>query len=249
MSQPEGSAFQGFPPEALEFYRGVAAHNDAGGKAWFESHRDEYMGHVVLPAQAFIVALGERLRRLRPGVGFDPNHTGRGSFKKIHTDQRFQKGRPPFKPYAQMFFWEGPLKTKKANSMFVVHFDPRRVVVGAGLYAFDGRLVDDFRAAVAEEGRGGALADLAAGLKARGYSIGGESLKRVPRGYPGDHPRADLLRHESLFAWLEATPDDAALHDATFLDWCAAHHEAVAPFHGWCVDLLERAVGGGGRLP
>jgi uncharacterized protein (TIGR02453 family) len=231
--------FQGFPPSALDFYREVAAHNDAGGKAWFEAHRDEFLTHVVTPAQAFIVALGERLRALRPGLGFDPDHTGRGSFKKIFTDQRFQKDRPPFKTYAQMIFWEGPLATKKANSTFVVHVDPQQVVVGAGLYYFDGKLVDDYRAAVADDQRGGALADVVGRLRAAGYELGEQTLRKVPRGFPADHPRAELLRHGALFAWQAAQPVPPELHDARFVEWCVERLAPAAPLHAWCVDLLR----------
>lgn len=235
----EMGGFGGFPREALTFYADVAAHNDAGGKAWFEGQRERFMTQVVEPAQAFIVALGERLRQVRPGVGFDPDHTGRGSFKKIFTDQRFQKDRPPFKTYAQLIFWEGPLATKKANSTFVVHFDPRQVVVGAGLYYFEGKVVDAYRAAVADDRRGAALADVVGRLARAGWSVGGEKFKRVPRGYPADHPRADLLRHEGLFAYRVTAPPPAELHDARFVEWCAAQLAEAAPLHAWCVDLLK----------
>ena len=30
-----------------------------------------------------------------------------------------------------------------------------------------------------------------------------ETLKSAPRGYAGDHPRIDLLRHKGLTAWKE----------------------------------------------
>lgn len=231
-------AFDGFPTAALDFYAGVAAHNEP---AWFEAHRDAYEGAVIAPSQAFIEAMGPRLQALRPGVGFSPNHTGRGSFKKIHTDRRFNKDRPPYKTYAQMIFWEGPLAQKKANSVFKLHFEPGKVVVGAGLWYFDGPLRKAYRAAVAADDTGAALAEIVAALTAKGFAVGHSKFKRVPRGYDPDHPRGELLKHDGLFARFTASPPPDAFHRADFLDWAMAHYETLAPLHAWCVDFLEGA--------
>jgi hypothetical protein len=42
------------------------------------------------------------------------------------------------------------------------------------------------------------LAKAVAGLRRKGYRVGGAELTRVPAGYPKDHPRADLLRFKTL---------------------------------------------------
>jgi uncharacterized protein (DUF2461 family) len=64
-----------------------------------------------------------------------------------------------------------------------------------------------FRAAVAADETGRALEDLVASLAADGHEIRGDVMKRIPRGYPADHPRAGLLRHRSLFAAREIESD------------------------------------------
>jgi uncharacterized protein (DUF2461 family) len=64
-----------------------------------------------------------------------------------------------------------------------------------------------FRAAVAADESGDALAGLVSSLSADGHEILGDVMKRVPRGYPADHPRAELLRHRSLTAARELEPD------------------------------------------
>jgi hypothetical protein len=38
-------------------------------------------------------------------------------------------------------------------------------------------------------------------LEKAGYKMGGEQLKRVPAGWPQDHPRARLLRHKLLYVY------------------------------------------------
>ncbi|HEX6931051.1 MAG TPA: DUF2461 family protein [Streptosporangiaceae bacterium] len=64
-----------------------------------------------------------------------------------------------------------------------------------------------FRAAAAADESGDALAGLVESLAADGHEIGGDVMKRIPRGYPADHPRAGLLKHRSLSAAREFESD------------------------------------------
>jgi Conserved hypothetical protein (DUF2461) len=72
--------------------------------------------------------------------------------------------------------------------------------VSAVWYYADSEQIALFRAAVAADQSGPALADLVTSLAADGHEIDGDVMKRVPRGYPADHLRSDLLRHRSLLA-------------------------------------------------
>jgi uncharacterized protein (DUF2461 family) len=57
-----------------------------------------------------------------------------------------------------------------------------------------------FRAATAADVSGRPLESLLSSLAVDGHEILGDVMKRIPRGYPADHPRADLLKHRSLIA-------------------------------------------------
>ncbi len=94
-----------------------------------------------------------------------------------------------------------------------------------------------FRAATAADESGSRLADLVSSLAADGHEILGDVMKRSPRGYPADHPRADLLKHRSLIAARELESD--AVRDVQpvygacerlrpLLSWLA-EHTVVAP--------------------
>ena len=94
-----------------------------------------------------------------------------------------------------------------------------------------------FRAATAAEESGGTLQDLVSSLAVDGHEILGDVMKRVPRGYPADHPRADLLKHRSLVAARELESDHvrdlepvcrACERLRPLLDWLAEHTN-VAP--------------------
>ena len=94
-----------------------------------------------------------------------------------------------------------------------------------------------FRAATAGDESGRTLENLVSSLAADGYEILGDVMQRIPRGYPADHPRADLLKHRSLIAACELESD--AVRDVEpvyracerlrpLLDWLA-RHTVVAP--------------------
>jgi len=94
---------------------------------------------------------------------------------------------------------------------------------------------DKFRAAVAAD-PGEQLVELLDRLRDKGFGVFGDTMKRVPRGYPADHPRAELLRHRTLGAgralgcddWLH-TPEavdrvlDALTELRPFVDWLGRH--------------------------
>jgi uncharacterized protein (DUF2461 family) len=94
-----------------------------------------------------------------------------------------------------------------------------------------------FRAAVAAEESGRELEGLVSSLAEDGHEILGDVMKRIPRGYRADHPRAELLKYRSLAAAHEldsdAVRDVGPVHDVCerlrpLLIWLA-EHTAVAP--------------------
>jgi uncharacterized protein (DUF2461 family) len=106
--------------------------------------------------------------------------------------------------------------------------------VGACWQYADPEQIQLFRAAAAGERSGRTLDDLVSSLGAEGHEIGGDVMKRIPRGYPADHPRADLLKHRSLIAARQLEP--GALRDVEpVYDSC----ERLRPLLGW---LAEHAV-------
>jgi hypothetical protein len=97
--------------------------------------------------------------------------------------------------------------------------------------------IAQFRAATAAEESGRTLDNIVSSLAADGHEIAGDVMKRIPRGYPADHPRADLLKHRSLIAAREleseAVRDVEPVYRACerlrpLLDWLAGH-TVVAP--------------------
>jgi uncharacterized protein (TIGR02453 family) len=226
--------FTSFPPQTLQFYRQLEQNNN---RQWFTAHKQDYTDYVQVPALAFIPAMGARLQTIVPGIIADTRTNGAGSLMRIYRDIRFSPDKTPYKTNLGIVFWEGPGK-KGDNPGFYFHVAPYGCGFYSGMYGFDKAALEAYRAAVADEGLGSELVDLLDRLQSAGYTIGGEHYKRVPRGFDPDHPRADLLKFNTLYASItDLNPELITQPD--FMDTAFGHWQAMAPLHRWLVETVR----------
>jgi uncharacterized protein (TIGR02453 family) len=227
-------AFNGFPKETVRFYRELSRHND---KAWFEEHKAQYREKVLAPAVEFVLAMGERLTRFAPGVVADPRTNGAGSVFRIYRDTRFSRDKRPYKTYLGILFWQGRGK-KMENPGFYFHLEPKGLMLAAGTYMFTKPDLEAFRKAAVHKTRGPALGKAIKKVTKKGYEIGGSHYKRVPRGFDPEHPNADYLRHNGLYAYTEGKiPEE--LHTKDILGFCLSAFREMYPVQEWIVDNVK----------
>ncbi len=111
--------------------------------------------------------------------------------------------------------------------------------IKAAWWYADPRQIALFRAAAAADQSGRTLEDLVSSLAADGYEIRGDVMQRVPRGYPADHPRADLLKHRSLLAARELESDAVRAVEPVYRV-C----ERLRPLLGWLAEHTVEAPEG-----
>jgi uncharacterized protein (TIGR02453 family) len=167
------SAFQGFPPEAIEFLRELEANND---RDWFKANRARYDEHLIAPATA---------------LGGDLADLGSPHLFRPWNDTRFRPG-PPIKEQVGLAIgYEGA-------GGFYVELSLDGLLLAAGLHNPAPDQVDRLRRAV-DAGRTAApLTRAIARAQDAGLELNAPDLVRAPRGYPADHPRVELLRRRSL---------------------------------------------------
>ncbi|MGI9577616.1 MAG: DUF2461 family protein [Microthrixaceae bacterium] len=221
-------AFNGFSSDGLELLTQLGSED----KAWFDEHRPEYQNEVAQPAKDFVVALTEALHgEISEGIVGQPKVNG--SISPINNDLRFNPDASPYKDHLMFRFWEGP--DKKTAPMLMIRMGESDTGFATAM-GFPS--VDRWREAVAgSEGEEleAALKGLAKGRK---LDVVGAELKKVPKPYDPDHPRADLLRHKGLQArWSEPTPKSVS--SPKFVDWCAKRLGACADVHNWLVANLS----------
>ena len=88
--------------------------------------------------------------------------------------------------------------------------------------------------AVDEDISGRKLVAVVDKLTKGGYAVGGDAVRTRPRGVPVDHPRLDLIRHESLTVSRRLEPAECL--SANFAKTLSGHWKAVAPLVEWCRD-------------
>jgi uncharacterized protein (TIGR02453 family) len=183
--------FTGFQPEAIQFLVDLADHND---RAWFQPRKADYERLLKEPMEALVFALDERFSTRRIPLQADP----RRSIFRIYRDTRFSKDKSPYKTNvgASMPWVEGASggeDTAQGNGAYL-HIQPGNSFVGGGMYHAEKPRLDAFRQAVVDDPQrvSEALEDPAF-LSTFGPVSSHETLKRVPPGYPADHPMADLL--------------------------------------------------------
>ena len=217
--------FGGFSKDGLQFLTRLGSKD----KAWFDANRKAYEAEIVAPTKAFVSALGNALiEKISPSIVAQPR--ANGSISPINNDVRFSKDKTPCKNHLLLRFWEGAEKNM-APPLFVRLSED---TVGFATGAMFGS-VDRWRELVDDQVTGAALARAIATMgKGRDLDVAGQALKKVPKPYAEDHPRAGLLKHKGFQArWPEPTP--AAVHSARFVDWCATRLAACAPIHQWLV--------------
>ena len=171
--------------------------------------------------------MGDALRGKVPGINADPR-TDRSIFR-IHRDVRFSKDKSPYKPNLGVILWDGP-GAKMESSGFYLHLEPPEFYLGCGYYMFSKESLAAYRELVTHPKAGPALLRAVKLVEKRGYSIGGEKTKRVPRGFDPAHPRAELLKHKGLYAGIEMKPP-AELHGPELVGFCRDHFQALLPLH------------------
>lgn len=221
------SRFTGFPKDAMGFWAELAMHMD---KTWFDGAKARYQAQWVAPMTALLDEVAAGLRPVYGRAGLGPPKVMR-----IHRDVRFSKDKTPYKTHVGAVIPAGePSLADGGCAALYVHLGLDEEFVGVGTYQFGPEALARWRAAVA--GRPGAsLAAIVADLRAAGFTVGGhDDLKKVPKGFEPDHPRADLLRQRGLTATFPAIPR-GLIHKAGFATWLRDHATTAAPLVAWLV--------------
>jgi uncharacterized protein (TIGR02453 family) len=230
----EIQSFTGFSKEGIGFLAELKENNY---REWFNERKNDYQELLVKPAQSFVVALGERLTSISEDIVYDTRTNGSGSILRIYRDIRFSKDKSPYNTRLRVRFWEGPGK-KKERPGFFIGMDETGGGIHGGLWMFPKPLLDRYREYVLDNASGTKLVKAVDEVSSdKGYSIGGEHYKNVPRGYDADHPRADLLRFNGLYASSPKIPV-SVLKKPELVDVCFEHILKMAPIHEWLVQLM-----------
>jgi uncharacterized protein (TIGR02453 family) len=209
--------FTGWPPEALDWFRGLEANNS---RAWFQEHRSTYDDAVRGPLESLLAEVADEF--------------GDGKVARPNRDTRFSADKSPYK--LQIY-----ATIPHAGGGWYVQLREEGLFAGGGLYAPDSRQLSSLRAAIADDRAGAQLESVIQTLRADRLELMVDgALKTAPRGFSVDHPRIALLRLRHLAAGIQYEPA-RWLHTARAKDRVVAAWRAVRPLLEWCAARIPEA--------
>lgn len=193
------ATFAGFPPEALAFLRRLKRHNN---REWFQKNKEAYEQKVKAPMVELVLELGREMKQFAPEMLADPKR----AIYRIYRDTRFSPDKTPYKTHIAAVLT--PRALQKGNSAgLYFHVSPTEVEIAGGVYMPAPEVWRTIREHIA-----GHHKKLRSILEAPEFrrlfgEVWGERLTRVPKGFPADHPAADLLRYKQLLADVSQPPE------------------------------------------
>ncbi len=222
------SSFEGFGDKDGKFFKALAKNND---RVWFLAHKAEFEERWNGPMKALLSDVREAIDRAYAHCELDEPKVFR-----IFRDVRFSKDKSPYKTHIGGFI---PVKRKEKVTevpmALYFHVGAKETFGAAGHYMMSPPSLDRFRVAVAEDKRGKELEKILAALQKKGFSTEShETLKRVPKGFDPDHPRAALLKRKGLVVTFPKVPT-GLLTTPKLTKWLATQCKATVALVEWLV--------------
>ncbi len=220
--------FTGFRPEAIDFLADLAQNND---RSWFQPRKADYERLLKEPMEAFVEGLAAAFERRGLPLQADPKR----SIFRIYRDTRFARDKSPYKTHLGASFpWVEGMDPDTAMSHgehrngAYFHLQPGNNYAGGGMWRASKAVLDAFRQAILDdEARVRAALDDPGFIAEFGPVESHDTLKRVPSGYPPDHPMAELFRYKDVVFGRRLSDDE--VYSAELPDILATAFASATP--------------------
>jgi hypothetical protein len=208
--------FTGWPSDATAFLAEIEADNT---REFWEANGHRHATAVQGPMRALAAQLEPEFGPIR--------------VMRAHRNRRFRPSAPPYRTDT------GGVARSRGGSALTVVLSATALSTAVGHWLFDPGQLRAYRVAVLE----------AAGEQLPALLTGHvvdrrRSLRGLPRGFTGDHPRTDLLKLLGLQV-LTTRPAGPWLSTTEPLEWVRAAWRAAAPVVAW----LDTHVGPADPVP
>lgn len=183
--------------DIIEFLQELSLNND---RTWFKAHKDQY--------DALRKPWEEDMERLITLVGqWEPDVRSlqvKDSVYRIYRDIRFSHDKSPYKKYFSGVIAAGGRHTRIAGSY--VHFEPGNIMLGGGIWWPEKEILNQLRSLIDAEGEEFLHIINNPAIASR-YQWDCETLKKMPVGYPADHPLGKYLKMKEYIMMMRPSLD------------------------------------------
>lgn len=216
------SGFPGFPPEAMQFFRGLARNNN---REWFLPRKPVFEQQVKRPMYALVEAVNAEMKRFAPDYITDPAK----AVYRFYRDTRFSKDKTPYKQHIAASFRHRQLGGSEGGGAgFYFSVSHKEIGIGGGVYMPAPETLLAIRNHIARYHHEFRTLIAARAVKHLFGEMQGDQLSRVPKGFCAEHPAADLLRYKQFLLYIELDPGIATTADLQ--KEIVARFKAMAPF-------------------
>jgi uncharacterized protein (TIGR02453 family) len=178
--------FPGFSPAAIQFLQALKRNNK---REWFQPRKETFDREVHAPMAALVEAINAELLDFAPEHATEPKR----AIFRIYRDTRFSNDKTPYKTHIAAWFRRSGYHDKSAAG-FYFHVSAEQVYVAGGCYMPPADQLLAIRKHMADHHE--RYRKLAGDKTLKKLVTERElsALSRDPKGFPKDHPAADLIR-------------------------------------------------------
>ena len=218
--------------QILSFLRALSANNY---REWFQAHKEEY----DRLRQAFTDEVQQLINRI---ALFDPEVAGleaKNCLYRIYRDIRFSPNKTPYKNHFAAYIASGGRGSLRGG--YYLHIEPERCMLSGGVWCPAPPLLKQLRRDIYDHIEEFTEILENPAFKQHFPGLEGESLKRMPAGYPADCPYGDILRHKD-FCVVTQQPE-AFFSSPDWLEQTAAIFELLQPFNRFLNYTVDDYLG------
>ncbi len=225
--------FTRFSPELIEFLKELTTNNN---REWFAENKSRFEALVQAPMLGFIEAMGPRLRSISPHFVVDARKSG-GSLSRIYRDIRFKTDKSPYKDYVDAGFPHESTQRGRGGPNFHIGISTKNAMITAGCWHPDSKTLDAVRKRIAVVPAQWHRVRDNLDFVATYGGLTGDSLKRLPKEFPPDHPCIEDLKRKHYACMRLIT--HAELMKEDFLAFAESCFRAAAPLVAFCCEALS----------
>jgi uncharacterized protein (TIGR02453 family) len=226
-----------FTPKTLSFLRSLTRNNR---RDWFQPRKDQYEEHVHQPMIEVVERLAVDFQKIAPELIASPKQ----SLFRIYRDTRFSHDKRPLKTHAAAVFRSRDLPKPQGAGLYF-EIAPGWVWIGGGMWRPEPPELVRLRAHIDDTWPEIRTITRAPAFRRRFGGLQGDTMTRVPRGYPSDHPAADFLRFRQFYGGAEFPAPLA--HSRAFYPTLLATFKALMPLVRFLNEPLVGAQHAEGR--
>ncbi|MCC8134244.1 MAG: DUF2461 domain-containing protein [Tannerellaceae bacterium] len=220
--------------QALQFLRELEENNN---RIWFQENKERYevlrKGYIE-----YVQTLIDRISL------FDPEIAGleaKDCLFRIYRDIRFSPNKLPYKNYFGAYMASGGRKSPRGGYYF--HLQPDGCFFSGGIWCPEPALLKMLRRDIYDQMDEFVAIIENPEFKSVYKELEGETLKRMPAGYPSDTPRGEILLHKDFC--VTAPVPDSFFDQPDWIDTAESYFRKLLPFNqflNYTVDEFQGRV-------